>query len=141
MDLSGLETEQKTLPIIGYSSEFLEKGLPNFKTQTLPKHPVENIQINKQKNEREKQYNMLGKGFGSQYPLMLKLEEEIYNQPLRLPCLPSSYLSLEVFRGTDIEVEPEDLYNMPNNSPLIQPPVHQQMEQYLGMSDLKTSNF
>ncbi|KAJ6243925.1 proteasome maturation protein [Anaeramoeba flamelloides] len=137
MDLSGLETEQKTLPIIDYSSEFLENGLPNFKTQTLPKHPVEKIQINKQKSEREKQYNMLGKVFGSQYPLMLRLEEEIYSQPLRLPCLPSSYLSLEVFRGTDIEVEPEDLYNDPNKSPLIQPPVHQQMEQYLGMTDLK----
>ncbi len=76
---------------------------------------------------------MLRDVYGEALPLRMHIEEQILNRFHRLPGLPSSKLGLESLTGTLDEFSFESYLGLPEQSEVLPPDMHAQMEAQLGM--------
>ena len=103
----------------------------------LPVNPVEAIQkshlLNTEK-ERLKRANVV---YGQHVPLRMMMERELLAQHRRLPGLRSNFVGLSESLGIDDDIEPEDMFNIQDDCPILRQGVrdlHSTMEDRLGMN-------
>lgn len=132
-----MDPVQQSLPHeIGGITDTLRFGLAGVKSDILISHPVQVIQENAQKQQREMKRNILAKTYGSAFPLKMDIEQQILSRFQRPPGeLPSSMLGLESLTGSLDEFSFEDYLNDPRESETFVPAdMHHGMEVRLGLS-------
>lgn len=102
----------------------------------MPGNPVEVIQKNHlflSEKERLKRANVV---YGQHVPLRMMMERNILSQHRRLPGLRSNLVGLSESMGIDDDIEPEDMFNIQDECPVLRAGVrdlHSTMEDRLGM--------
>lgn len=75
---------------------------------------------------------MLAATYGSHLPLQMMMEEQILSSFHRLPGLKSEYIGLETLARRDVDIDYEDIYGNPEDSPeLPTTDLHSEMEKRL----------
>eukprot|EP00168_Porphyra_purpurea_P006642 TRINITY_DN18188_c0_g1_i1.p2 TRINITY_DN18188_c0_g1~~TRINITY_DN18188_c0_g1_i1.p2 ORF type:complete len:117 (+),score=2.61 TRINITY_DN18188_c0_g1_i1:26-376(+) len=69
------------LPVTRQHGSSLKTGPRGLLSETLPKHPVEQVQLQKQQKERMKREG-LANVFGQHMPMRLAYEEAVVSRPL-----------------------------------------------------------
>jgi len=105
----------------------------SMRHNNLPHHPVEVIQKSHFRNEWERKKQTTELVFGAHMPLRLQMEAAILSQFQRLPGIKSEFVGLEILLGTDEDITVEDVFNDPEFSEELIPPLHETMEKRLGM--------
>ncbi|KAG0605260.1 hypothetical protein M758_9G043800, partial [Ceratodon purpureus] len=118
------------------SHDTLRHGLPAFKNDVLPVHPVEVIQRTSRALQAQTKRSLLERAYGSAFPMKMDIERQILSRVQRPPGLiPSSMLGLESLTGELDEFGFEDFLNDPKESDTIIPvDMHEGMEVRLGLS-------
>mmetsp|Transcript_140559 Transcript_140559/g.199252 ORF Transcript_140559/g.199252 Transcript_140559/m.199252 type:complete len:132 (-) Transcript_140559:41-436(-) len=119
------------LPVTRQHGSSLKTGPRGLLHETLPKHPVEQIQLQKQQQERMKREG-LANVFGQHMPMRLAYEEAVLARPLRLPALHSERVALEIVSDNDTSLGFEDTLNDPRTA-IEAVDSHEVMERRLGI--------
>lgn len=118
------------------SHDSLRHGLPAFKNDMLPVHPVEIIQRTSKSMQAQTKRTLLERAYGSAFPMKMDIERQIltrFQRPTGL--IPSSMLGLESLTGELDEFGFEDFLNDPKESDTFVPQdMHESMEVRLGLS-------
>jgi len=124
------------VPILLESRDVLRLGPGTLITDNEIRHPVENLQKQILKTQRQSRKQMLAKVYGNYLPLQLTMEENILGQFRRLPGLKSNLLGLETLLDLDTNIEFHDYLDDPEfNERSVD--LHEEMERRLGDLPLK----
>merc|ERR1719318_799326 len=94
----------------------LVAGTSQARDELSSAHPLEYSEKNFHKNEEQREFSMLRNTQGIYAPLRLQMERNVAKQMQRLPCLPSSNLTLDILTGRADTIEYEDFLNAPGDS-------------------------
>lgn len=135
LDFANMDGIQLPHDVLG-SHDSLRHGLPAFKNDMLPVHPVEIIQRTSKSMQAQTKRTLLERAYGSAFPMKMDIERQIltrFQRPTGL--IPSSMLGLESLTGELDEFGFEDFLNDPKESDTFVPQdMHESMEVRLGLS-------
>ncbi|KAL2614021.1 hypothetical protein R1flu_025713 [Riccia fluitans] len=114
----------------------LRYGLPAFKSDAVPDHPVQIIQEQNRKYHASTKRYLMEKAYGTALPFQMQFEQQILSKFQRPPGLiPSSMLGLESLTGALDEIGFEDSFGNPLESESYVPvDLHHSMEVRLGLA-------
>eukprot|EP00232_Nephroselmis_pyriformis_P018505 CAMPEP_0182876886 /NCGR_PEP_ID=MMETSP0034_2-20130328/14407_1 /TAXON_ID=156128 /ORGANISM="Nephroselmis pyriformis, Strain CCMP717" /LENGTH=142 /DNA_ID=CAMNT_0025009697 /DNA_START=33 /DNA_END=461 /DNA_ORIENTATION=- len=122
------------LPMLSVPHDNFRQGLPTLKEEIHLAHPVEAIQKNFNKNQRQTRAQMMQNVYGTALPIKMEIESQILGRVSRLPGLQSSRLGLEALDGTLDDFGFESYLGLPENREDRPLPIHDVMEAKLGLT-------
>lgn len=124
--------EEVSAPISSYGvPSTMYTGLANTK-QFVGVHPLIPSERNHFKNKQDMDMAILRNTQGLHAPLRIGMELKSANKIGRLPFLQSSNVMLDVLTGRDLEIVPEDVYNLAEFKEVAGQP-HAMVEKSLGI--------
>eukprot|EP00456_Euglypha_rotunda_P001961 TRINITY_DN10399_c0_g1_i1.p1 TRINITY_DN10399_c0_g1~~TRINITY_DN10399_c0_g1_i1.p1 ORF type:complete len:135 (+),score=30.59 TRINITY_DN10399_c0_g1_i1:206-610(+) len=126
-----MDLKETTLPVLHEPQDPME-GMRMMKNETMFHHPVQAIQTQSTKKEKDRDHTMLSHIYGTHLPIKIKMEENILSQFKRVGGLRSSLLGLETLMGMDTEIEFEDFLDDADFRLTPQKSVLEQMEASFG---------
>ncbi|KAJ3659153.1 hypothetical protein Zmor_010858 [Zophobas morio] len=112
--------------------EVMTDGLSSVKNALEVSHPLMQSELNHRKNVDKMNMTILRNTQGLHAPLRLAMEVKAVNKVGRLPFLPSSNVMFESLTGRDIEIDPVDVFNIPESIEVAGMP-HAVVERSLGL--------
>ncbi|RZC35626.1 proteasome maturation protein, partial [Asbolus verrucosus] len=112
--------------------EVMTNGLSSVRTNLEVSHPVELSELNYKKNQNKMNMAVLRNTQGLHAPLRIAMELKSAKKIGRLPFLSSSNVMLESLTGHDIEMDPSDIFNVPEFNEVAGFP-HAVVERSLGL--------
>merc|ERR1712232_326684 len=110
----------------------LTPNIDHTRPRDLAPHPVEVIDKNFRTVQDRLDATTQAEVYGMAFPVTIRLQEAIVGSVARAPHLPSSNLGLEILRGEDEDLTPEDMLQDPDMSVRHTDP-HFAMEAKLGI--------
>ncbi|GAQ85734.1 proteasome maturation protein [Klebsormidium nitens] len=102
------------LPHAAEPHDALRFGLPTFKQDALPAHPVETMTKNFPKQQSTLKQTLLTNAYGAALPMRMEIERQYLSRPHRLPGMPDSRVSLDSMTGDLDNFGFEDYLNLPS---------------------------
>mmetsp|Transcript_17638 Transcript_17638/g.21379 ORF Transcript_17638/g.21379 Transcript_17638/m.21379 type:complete len:132 (+) Transcript_17638:295-690(+) len=97
------------LKVMSQPHDSLRKGLPTAVADlTFPKHPVEEMQRNRQEKIQEAKTKALTAQYGIAAAMRYNADTHLLSRFHRMPGIPSSFTGLEVLSGNDTTLNVED---------------------------------
>ncbi|CAH0560053.1 unnamed protein product [Brassicogethes aeneus] len=112
--------------------DLMTNGLAASRAPIAAPHPISHSVLNAAENKQKMHMAVLRNTQGLHAPLRLAMELKAAKKVGRLPFLASSNIMLDVLTGRDIEMGPEDIFNMPDNYEFAGQP-HAVVERSLGL--------
>src|SRR3989338_1074884 len=133
--MASFEMDNLVLPQLHVEKPFAEFSADGGRTLKSCQHPVQIIQENWKKNEKQLKYAMLAKTFGAHMPIKLQMEEFLIRNNHTPRLAPGGGMaplhSLEVLQSFDDELGFEDILNNPRDSETPGLRFYEQMEAHL----------
>ncbi|KAG1678332.1 Proteasome maturation protein [Nymphon striatum] len=113
-------------------NEVMMHGFGNVRGDLDAAHPLEESEKDYLDNQTKLNLQMLQRIQGLHAPMRILMEQKAAKQIQRLPCLPSSNLSVSLLQDKLEMIGPEDIFNQPWESEVMGHP-HIMMEKKLGL--------
>ena len=128
--------ESKQLPVLTQPIDRMRSGFTALAFDANKPHPVEYTQRTFEKQAFENKMKHLESVYGSHAAIRMRMEKAILSQFQRLPGLKSEFAGLDTILGKDEGISFEDFLADPHMTPDLQRPVHNLMEEKLGLGAL-----